>query len=742
MAVAENRSLRRWPLWVRPAAKGRRIPRKQSALTDLQIENLRDVDRFEISHLRWQQFSDRMRGLLQVLVALLIVGVLAGAASLVWSAAHDHDLIVDAFTVPPDIAQTGLTGAALANRVLDRYGEIEDNSNGTLGAPVAFRHAADEVHLEIPETGVSLGEVNRTLRAWLGHDIHVSGELVRTAKGLALTVRYGNKPGKTFTGGADDLDKLAKKAGDHMFAAAQPYRYAEYLINSRRFDDAGKFIPPLARNGLSRDRARGYVAWGLFYLAQGDLAAAVGKLREAVRLDPHYPSAHGWLAIAQNFLGHEEGARDNAVAMLGTLSGADRKYLDPIHLRIAPPIFTMNRDFDEGDFSGEIAAARQLARLGYGRPAAMARAQAWDHDLLAARRGAATLPRLNQDGKPNLETARAHMRVAQFEQNWAAAMQWAEKVIAAAKLQPPERPLVSRLAWPLEAYAMRGRAISPAPKKLIARTPKDCDDCMRRRGQIAALAGKMDEAARDFAIVAARSPHIPFAETDWGEMLLHHGRYDAAIAQFKIAHRKGPHFADPLEMWGEALIAKNRSDLALAKFARSQQIRAQMGPAASEMGRGAAVVRRSCRRAEAIRHRRQALAARHPKKTNSRKFAMAENPDSISKPSEGGPRPDRPRSMWRWAPPVRARKHEIICAPKDSSPNCRSSLSVTRTASSFRICACGSSATTRASPAALRRSRRLSVLWPGSARWCGTRRTTAIWWSTPSPFRPISLKPA
>ncbi len=84
--------------------------RKQSALTDLQIENLRDVDRFEISHLRWQQFSDRMRGLLQVLVALLIGGVLAGAASLVWNAAHDHDLIVDAFTVPPDIAQTGLTG--------------------------------------------------------------------------------------------------------------------------------------------------------------------------------------------------------------------------------------------------------------------------------------------------------------------------------------------------------------------------------------------------------------------------------------------------------------------------------------------------------------------------------------------------------------------------------------------------------------------------------------------------------
>ncbi len=165
----------------------------------------------------------------------------------------------------------------------------------------------------------------------------MSGELVRTAKGLALTVRYGNKPGKTFIGGADDLDKLTKKAGDHMFASAQPYRYAEYLVDSKRFDDAEAFIPPLARKGLSPDRARGYVAWGLLFLNQGNLSAAVGKLHEAVRLDPHYPSAHGWLAIAQDLLGYEEGARDNAVAMLGTLSGADRKYIDPIHLRIAPP---------------------------------------------------------------------------------------------------------------------------------------------------------------------------------------------------------------------------------------------------------------------------------------------------------------------------------------------------------------------------------------------------------------------
>jgi tetratricopeptide (TPR) repeat protein len=540
---------------------------RQTALTDLQIENVRDQDRFEISHLRWRQFSDRMRGLLQVLIALLIGGVLAGATALVWNAAHDRDLVVDAFTVPPQIAQTGLNGTALANRVLDRYAEIENNSEGTLGASVAFRRAANEVHLEIPETGVSLGEINRTLRAWLGHDIHVSGELVRTATGLALTVRYGDKPGKTFTGDADAIDDLAKKAGDHMFASAQPYRYAEYLVDSQRFDEAKKFIPPLAHKGVPRDRARANVAWGLLYLRQGNVQRAIVKLHEALRLDPKSPVAHGWLANAEGFLGHEEKDRANAEALLRAMSsGTGRKDFDPIHLRIGPPIFTVNKGFDTGNLSGVIAALRRLADLGYGRPSAMAQAEAEDHDLIAARRTLAALPARNERGKPSLDTAWARMEVAQYERNWNGAVQWAEKAIEAAKSQGLWRTFAPTVAWPLEAYARARMGDIAGAEALIARTPRDCDACMRRRGQIAALAGNLAEARKDFAIVAARSPHEPFAETDWGAILLHRGRYEDAIAQFKIAHKKGPHFADPLEMWGEALIAKNRSDLALAKF--------------------------------------------------------------------------------------------------------------------------------------------------------------------------------
>jgi predicted negative regulator of RcsB-dependent stress response len=103
-------------------------------------------------------------------------------------------------------------------------------------------------------------------------------------------------------------------------------------------------------------------------------------------------------------------------------------------------------------------------------------------------------------------------------------------------------------------------------ESLIAKSEPDCDVCTRMKGRIEAVRHDWASATRDFAMVSGRSPHIPFADTDWGEMLLRKGDVDGAIAKFTIANRKGPHFADPLEMWGETLIAKNRSDLALAKF--------------------------------------------------------------------------------------------------------------------------------------------------------------------------------
>src|ERR1700679_3356989 len=41
---------------------------------------------------------------------LVVLLFISGLATMVWNATHDHDLVVEAFSVPPDLAQTGMTG--------------------------------------------------------------------------------------------------------------------------------------------------------------------------------------------------------------------------------------------------------------------------------------------------------------------------------------------------------------------------------------------------------------------------------------------------------------------------------------------------------------------------------------------------------------------------------------------------------------------------------------------------------
>jgi tetratricopeptide (TPR) repeat protein len=134
-----------------------------------------------------------------------------------------------------------------------------------------------------------------------------------------------------------------------------------------------------------------------------------------------------------------------------------------------------------------------------------------------------------------------------------------------------------------EAEAHTGRFATA--EAVISRAPGDCVACETARGEINALENQPDGAAYWFRRAGSDAPSIPFADTDWGAMLLREGNYDAAIDKFKQANLNGPHFADPLEMWGEALMRENRSDLALAKFAEANKYAPNWGRLHLEWGR-------------------------------------------------------------------------------------------------------------------------------------------------------------
>jgi tetratricopeptide (TPR) repeat protein len=558
---------------------------EQTRLVRLQAESLLEQNAFELSHLRFRRFSDYARFALELagfLVALLVV---CGLASMVWNASRERGLVVDAFTVPPDLAQTGMTGAVVANRLIDKLGQLQAASFSVVQGGESYRRDADgRARVEIPDTGISLDELQRYLRDWLGHETHATGEVVRTAKGWSLTVRYGDEPGATLDGA--DLDVLIGQGAERLLAQALPYRYAEYLARHERFTEALALLPMLAPRGSAVERGRAYSAWATVYFFQGDMPRTVQKAQQGIEADAGNPTLYGMLSAAASNLGHDETGWRAGADVSSHMRSEVVDSLDPVVAAALPVLFGTYHDELVGDYSAAVAGWAQMS--GLGSNAYDAGSQASDtaalHDLAGARRIAATIPEKERSGKPNYEVPIERMILAYYSGDWAGAARAGADTDAILESQPRlywERAI---FVWPLWAESMARSGDMAGAQALIAKTPLDCDDCVRKRGRIAALKHGWAGAARWFAMVSARSPHIPFADTDWGEMLLRKGDFDGAIAKFTIANQKGPHFADPLEMWGEALVASNRSDLAVKKFEEAARIAPNWGRLHLEWG--------------------------------------------------------------------------------------------------------------------------------------------------------------
>jgi len=235
-----------------------------------------------------------------------------------------------------------------------------------------------------------------------------------------------------------------------------------------------------------------------------------------------------------------------------------------------------------GDFRTASADTLSLAGNG-GQEVAMANAglaAIQMHDVALAQSYLAAMEANRADPSPQnsagMDAAIQRIFDAVETQDWAAAapagadaLAAVEQVRAATAGWSDYTLSVRTNAIPLVAYADARLGRFAEADAILKTLPKDCDLCLRQQGRVDALRGRWGAAEAALAAVAFRSPDIPFAHTDWGQVLLWKGDPGGAIAQFDKAHAIGPHFADPLEMWGEVLILQNRSDLALAKFAEA-----------------------------------------------------------------------------------------------------------------------------------------------------------------------------
>jgi tetratricopeptide (TPR) repeat protein len=571
--------------------------RDQRQLSQLQIARLQAQDKhfheeaeLELSHLRLRRVGEYFKIALEGaagLLALVAVVVLAGAA---WKASQADGLVIDAFSVPPQYTQTGITGEVISQDLTDKIGAIRQLTQGPVASSQNIRKdSAEDIKVEIPETGVSLGQAWRYLRLWLGHERHLNGNLRVASDGkVTLTVALDGEKAATVSGA--DLGELEQQAAEQVFARSDPTNFLFYLEAHGHVGEAVAMAANLAATARTPlERGTWYTMWaGAMAGITRDPSLLMAQAKIAIAA---YPKGFGGNLMALHhdvFLSHQEDQFQQASAILAL---KDRDQFSNTQGRGFANILReaqSRHDQAQGDFIGFV---EKFCKYYCSYPATLlanAQAAALTHDFATSRALIAQAVATGNTPAEGVESARAaaagnnptegveftRALADMAARGWQATGAYGPTLFSeGAGSGAPAYQAMQKLNFSqtrqAEAAARAGDIAGG--ETLIAATPLDCDGCVLVRGRIAVLKHDWAGAAHWFAMVATRSHHIPFADTDWGAMLLAHGDADGAIIKFASANQKGPHFADPLEGWGEALMAKNQSHMALAKFEEAEK---------------------------------------------------------------------------------------------------------------------------------------------------------------------------
>jgi len=276
---------------------------EQRVLVRHQIKHFDEERLLAIAAAKRKRISDRLRISLQFLLALIAAVAIIGFAALVWSAITDRGIVIDAAAVPADLAERGFTGEVIAKEILDRLAQI-DASAKSARAPNTYANSwGGDIKLQIPETGVSIGELSRTLHERLGHATHVGCEVTHSGNEVSVSIRVGDEYAVESAGQEVDLKALVQDAATKIYARTQPYRYGYWLLVTGNTEGAAAVFRELAISGVAIDRI-----WALHGLAltSESIRKGIAFDQQVLDLDPSFFLSRATMSEANFALGHDE----------------------------------------------------------------------------------------------------------------------------------------------------------------------------------------------------------------------------------------------------------------------------------------------------------------------------------------------------------------------------------------------------------------------------------------------------
>ncbi|HSZ50728.1 MAG TPA: tetratricopeptide repeat protein [Caulobacteraceae bacterium] len=537
--------------------------KRQARLVELQTEHLHEQRMVLLSSLRIRRTTDRLKLGMQLFFILVATALGLGAAVMVFDAFNSRSVVVETFDAPPALAARGLSGKVVAGGVLDALTRLQQATRSNKAARELSNAWTGDVKVEVPETGVSIGEIDRMLKTRFGHDIHIEGDLVQTdAGGVALTIRGDGVAPKTFEGGPGELDKLSTQAAEYVYGQSQPALYAVYLSDSGRDAEAIDFARTAYPGTDTAERPYLLNAWGNALENTGrSPREAMPLYSEAVRLKPDYLPGYANLMNTDLLLGDEEGAWRIGEATRRRSRGMPEG--EAAHDLI-------NADLVSWDLlpwrDALLADAKAHAGLGSNASDStpdIAEVEARLHDLEGASLQLSTAQARFADPNVAAMTHFVRGRIAAEVGDTARSADEMEAFAAAYASPVVSSNYPGYLCWVAPAEEMAGR---PAKADAVLAAAGRYVDCYRFRGDILDHRGDWAGAQRAYAAAVALAPDLPAAYYSWGLALARHGDAASAAEEFAAAHQRGPHWADPLKAWGDLLAREQRWPEAVAKY--------------------------------------------------------------------------------------------------------------------------------------------------------------------------------
>ncbi len=540
--------------------------KQQARLLEIQARHLEDEHALRLAQLRGQRVAQSLRIGFQVAIALLVIVIGAGIAMMLHDAFTSHSVVIDSFNAPSGLASRGVTGTVVASEVLNELTRLQQ---ATRSSDLAQQKRSlsngwsNEVRVDVPETGVSLGEISQLLRARFGHDLHIGGSLVESASGgLALTVSGDNLAPKTFTGGADDLGRLVVDAAQYVYSQFQPALWVHYLVDTNRCPEAISVIESLYDTGDDQSRASMLTDWAACLQSGTDFEAAVREslqmLQRAIALDPQF-----WYAYAgEEYVLSELGKEEEAWRVGQAARRVAGSHLSRLVARGEPALFLsdmfLTHDLQAAtqELVADAAANGGIGSvIGTTNTPYVAEAEAELHDRAAAE---LTLQALLAERLTSIDSSRALADgelgdTTEAEAEWPGLRTgWHGFNLSRECLHAP---IEEATGHPDKADAILAL---PGAEHLV--------DCQRFRGDILDHRGDWAGAQQAYAQSVALAPDLPAAYYSWGVALARHGDLAGALAKLQAANQRGPHWADPLKAWGDVLAKQGHWSDALAKY--------------------------------------------------------------------------------------------------------------------------------------------------------------------------------